>query len=78
MHAHCPRSCSGGGANRQSALSVGQLMRLSIDAQKRVEEAAGAMRCSYCGCVHIADGDTRQAIGTLDGGVSGSGWYSTM
>lgn len=73
MRVHCPRNCSGGGANRQSALSESQLMRLSVDARKRIEEAAGAMRCSYCGCVHIADGDAREAIGTLDGGVSGPG-----
>ena len=78
MRIECPsQQCNGRSSTRQHALSEPQLAKLSVSAQERVATAGGAMRCSYCGCVHVADGNGRRvALGSLDGGVTGAGWTS--
>lgn len=76
MRIFCPTKCSGGDPTRQHPLSENQLDRLSAEARKRIESSGGAMRCNYCGCVHVDRNGKRSSLGSLDGGVTGAGWVS--
>lgn len=73
----CPTKCSGGDSTRQHPLSDGQLAKLSANARVKIESARGAMRCSYCGCVHVDHDGKRLSLGSLDGGLTCAGWVST-
>lgn len=70
----CPlMDCAGGSSGMQSALTEGQIAKLSEHARAIVTAAGGAQRCSYCGTVYLSS--ERRRLGKLDNAINGHGWY---
>lgn len=70
----CPSmDCAGGSSGMQSALTEGQIAKLSEHVRAIVTAAGGAQRCSYCGTVYLSS--ERRSLGKLDNAINGLGWY---